>query len=193
MRFTNQLLVTIIIIFSQIFFTDAESSFNRSSFICDSGMCLPKNYRTHEAPRKEMAIEMHLQRENPIKVEEVNDFKHELTIDMMLLIKWNDPELKLSEPTQLANLPTKIVNLLWKPVFFVPRVKSTTIKSFNSDLAGFFVSNHTGNLTINHWIHSTPIFWCEMNFDAYPLDKHVSIITIIFTFKLESTYHDPGK
>ena len=136
---------------------------------------------------------MHLQRENPIKVEEVDDSKHELTIDMMLMIKWHDPELKLSEPTELANLPTKIVNLLWKPVFFVPRVKSTTIKSFNSDLAGFFVSNHTGNLTINHWIHSTPIFWCEMNFDAYPLDKHVSIITIIFTSKLENTCYDPGK
>ena len=151
MRFTNQLLVSIIIIFSQIFFTDAESSFNKSSLICDSGMCLPTNYRTHEAPGKEMAIEMHLQREkNPVKVEEVNDFKHELTIDMMLMIKWHDPELKLSEPTELANLPTKIVNLLWKPVFFVPRVKSTTIKSFNSDLAGFFVSNHTGNLTIKH-------------------------------------------
>lgn len=124
------------------------------------------------------------------EVQEVNDKRQTITLDMYFIIKWFEPRLEINlnsshDPSSLTgddyiSVPLEDMNHFWYPDLEIYGLKRYQSQNILKPMASFKIK---GNKLLRYSSRVNMILSCQMEFAKYPLDSQYC------PFRVGSYYH----
>ena len=114
-------------------------------------------------------------------IQEVDDFKHTIKLEMYFIIKWWEPRINMNktsidlEDGKVTDeifypIPLEYLNLLWTPDVEVYSMNTyQSPKVLGRQMASLKLNE---NSTLRYSNYATIIISCKLKFDDYPFDSH---------------------
>ena len=116
-----------------------------------------------------------------IQILKVRDYDCTITMNFHLKLRWNEPRLTYpcndnhGDNTEYFTLPKNAFDWLWVPNIFIIGLKSIKTYALASSINDFFIAIDENNNNVTFVVYETfleVVFYCPMDFSAFPLDGH---------------------
>lgn len=151
-------------------------------------ICIPSGYNklTRPPPKNETTdVRVHFKR---IQISNIDENDSTITLKLTIEMFWLEPQIFISTNTTKEDkhnlkstifLPKKFVNRLWLPDAYIPDLKKINKYNFIDDFEVYYYTlQKSGGNLLGCKIEVETVLFCEMNFEAYPMDENTCYFTI---------------
>ena len=168
------------------FFFNIQVVSSNSCF--DDLVCIPSEYnKLVRPPPKNKTNDVFVEFKK-IQISNINENENTITLKLTITMVWLEPRLFISanateeEKNNLKStifLPKKFMNRLWLPDAYIPDVQKINKYNFIHDFEVYFYTlRKSGENSLGCKIEVETVLFCEMKFEAYPMDENTCYFTL---------------